>query len=126
RTSRHPPPYAAIPSVATGAPYPTARGRTGSGRSRPQVPLGKGTSATMVHTVRDAAHLLHPTDPEFDEIGETRLHDVVAELITGLGEDLTREGLVKTPERVERSLRFLTSGYDARVEDVVNGALFAA
>jgi GTP cyclohydrolase IA len=80
----------------------------------------------MMHTVRDAAHLLHPADPEFDEIGETRLHDVVAELITGLGEDLTREGLVKTPGRVERSLRFLTSGYDVRVEDVVNGALFAA
>ncbi len=80
----------------------------------------------MVQTVRDAAHLLRPTDPEFDEIGETRLHDVVASLITGLGEDLTREGLVKTPERVERSLRFLTSGYEARVEDVVNGALFEA
>ncbi len=78
----------------------------------------------MMHTVRDSAHLLNPTDPEFDEIGETRLHDVVAELITGLGEDLTREGLVKTPERVERSLRFLTSGYQARVEDVVNGAMF--
>lgn len=78
----------------------------------------------MMHTVRDSAHLLKPTDPEFDEIGETRLHDVVAELITGLGEDLTREGLVKTPERVERSLRFLTSGYQARVEDVVNGAMF--
>ena len=35
-----------------------------------------------------------------------------------------REGLVKTPERVASSLRFLTSGYDKRVEEVLNGALF--
>lgn len=47
-------------------------------------------------------------------------------LITDLGEDVTREGLVKTPERVERSLRYLTSGYQASVADVINGALFAA
>src|SRR5690606_17763938 len=37
-----------------------------------------------------------------------------------------REGLLKTPERVERSLRFLTSGYSLTVTDVVNGALFEA
>src|SRR5690606_6353379 len=62
----------------------------------------------------------------FDEIGETSLTSHVSALITGLGEDVQREGLVKTPERVERSLRFLTSGYDVSVEDVINGALFKA
>ncbi len=77
-------------------------------------------------TVRDHAHLLHPADPEFDEIGEVELTDLVSDLITGLGEDVTREGLIKTPHRVERSLRFLTSGYQASVEQVLNGALFEA
>ena len=76
--------------------------------------------------VRNASHLLHPADPEFDEVGEAPLEPLIAELIEGLGEDLTREGLVKTPYRVERSLRFLTSGYDASVEDVINDALFQA
>ncbi|HZJ09712.1 MAG TPA: GTP cyclohydrolase I FolE [Trueperaceae bacterium] len=52
--------------------------------------------------------------------------EIISGLITGLGEDVSREGLVKTPERVERSLRFLTSGYETAVSEVINGALFAA
>ena len=76
--------------------------------------------------MRDAAHLLNPAAPEFDEVGDCCLDHLVAELITGLGEDVEREGLLKTPHRVERSLRFLTSGYETTVEEVVNGALFAA
>ena len=63
---------------------------------------------------------------EFDEVGDCCLDHLVAELITGLGEDVTREGLVKTPQRVERSLRYLTSGYHIDVNDVINGALFEA
>ena len=50
----------------------------------------------------------------------------ISEIITELGEDISREGLVKTPERVERSLRFLTRGYHQNLDDVVNGALFEA
>ena len=76
--------------------------------------------------MRDHAHLIHPFDPEFDEVGDVDMTDLIADLITGLGEDVTREGLLKTPDRVERSLRFLTSGYQADVETVLNGALFAA
>ncbi len=76
--------------------------------------------------MRDTAHLLHPADPDFDEVGEVVLTQLISDLIVGLGEDVTREGLVKTPERVERSLRFLTSGYTADAESVLNGALFAA
>ena len=63
---------------------------------------------------------------DFDEVGETSLDTVIAELITGLGEDVSREGMVKTPQRVERSLRFLTSGYAQDPRTVINGALFAA
>ena len=77
-------------------------------------------------TVRDHAHLVHPSDAEFDEIGEVELTHLISGLITGLGEDVEREGLAKTPHRVERSLRFLTSGYTSSVDEVLNGALFAS
>ncbi len=68
----------------------------------------------------------YPAQTEFDEVGECYLDDLVAKIIEGLGEDVTREGLVKTPQRVERSLRFLTSGYTTQVNDVLNDALFDA
>jgi GTP cyclohydrolase IA len=41
-----------------------------------------------------------------------------------LGEDGSREGLASTPERYEKAIRYLTSGYHTSVEEVVNGALF--
>ena len=50
--------------------------------------------------------------------------DTVRALLDGLGEDPAREGLVKTPERVAKALRFLTSGYDRDVDSVINDALF--
>jgi GTP cyclohydrolase I len=50
---------------------------------------------------------------------------LVKRILESLGEDTTREGLVRTPERVERALQFLTSGYAMDVNKVVNGALFA-
>ncbi len=49
---------------------------------------------------------------------------LVEELLRRLGEDPHREGLIKTPERVERAYKYLTSGYTKSVEQVVNGALF--
>ncbi len=66
------------------------------------------------------------TETVLDGLTGTFLEPLIAELIAGLGEDVTREGLRKTPERVDRSLRFLTSGYDLKLESVVNGALFQA
>ncbi len=50
----------------------------------------------------------------------------IRDILVELGEDPKREGLLKTPERVDRSLRFLTRGYHQKLEDVVNGALFEA
>ena len=52
------------------------------------------------------------------------IEDLTHDLLVALGEDPTREGLAKTPERVEASLRFLTHGYKQDVRSVVNGALF--
>jgi GTP cyclohydrolase I len=48
----------------------------------------------------------------------------VRDIIAALGEDPGREGLVKTPERVEASLRFLTQGYAMTVEDAIGDAVF--
>jgi GTP cyclohydrolase I len=53
------------------------------------------------------------------------MQDLVRQLLAALGEDPLREGLVETPRRVEKSLKFLTSGYLADIDDIVNGALFA-
>ncbi len=46
------------------------------------------------------------------------------QILEGLGEDPTREGLLRTPDRAEKALRFLTSGYETDLKKIVNGALF--
>jgi GTP cyclohydrolase I len=48
----------------------------------------------------------------------------IRKVLAALGEDPAREGLSRTPERVEKALRFLTSGYRTDLQKVVNGALF--
>jgi len=53
-----------------------------------------------------------------------RMRDLIRQLLAELGENPDREGLANTPERVDKSLRFLTSGYRANVDQVLNGALF--
>jgi GTP cyclohydrolase I len=55
----------------------------------------------------------------------TRMQDLVAALLQELGEDPEREGLRDTPKRVEKSLRFLTSGYGADIDGIINNALFS-
>jgi GTP cyclohydrolase I len=55
---------------------------------------------------------------------ERALPDLVKDLLFNLGEDPYREGLRKTPQRVAKSLRELTSGYHVDIDRVINGALF--
>jgi GTP cyclohydrolase I len=52
------------------------------------------------------------------------MQDIIRQLLAELGEDPFREGLVDTPKRVDKSLRFLTSGYNADIDAVLNNALF--
>src|ERR1700757_3373634 len=47
------------------------------------------------------------------------------EIIRLVGEDPHREGLRKTPERFEKALKFLTSGYNQNVDHILNGATFS-
>jgi len=54
----------------------------------------------------------------------TKLAAHVRDMLKMLGESPSREGLARTPERYEKALRFLTSGYSTRLEDIVNGAVF--
>jgi GTP cyclohydrolase IA len=56
--------------------------------------------------------------------GGDRIESLVHELLAELGEDPAREGLIHTPSRVAKSLRFLLSGYNLRLDALVNGAVF--
>ncbi|HNZ27368.1 MAG TPA: GTP cyclohydrolase I FolE [Spirochaetota bacterium] len=52
------------------------------------------------------------------------MRDIIRDLIVRLGEDPEREGLKRTPMRVEKSYEFLTMGYKQNLDDIVNNALF--
>src|SRR5688572_10516093 len=52
------------------------------------------------------------------------MEDLIRQLLVALGEDPGREGLARTPRRVEQALRFLTGGYAADIDEVLNDALF--
>jgi GTP cyclohydrolase I len=50
--------------------------------------------------------------------------DLYRELLLRIGEDPTRDGLLRTPERMEKSMQFLTRGYEMNVTEVLHDALF--
>jgi GTP cyclohydrolase I len=52
------------------------------------------------------------------------MQQAVRALLEGVGEDPSREGLDKTPERVAKALKFLTSGYSQDAKSLINEALF--
>ena len=52
------------------------------------------------------------------------IKSLIENILHAIGEDPKREGLLKTPERVEKSLKFLTSGYDVDIDQLVNDALY--
>ncbi|MES1256910.1 MAG: GTP cyclohydrolase I FolE [Acidobacteriota bacterium] len=54
----------------------------------------------------------------------TSIAPLIAGVLEALGEDKEREGLLRTPERVEKALRFLTSGYTTDIDKIVNNAIF--
>jgi len=59
-----------------------------------------------------------------DLSAEDSMQDAVRTLLTGVGEDPGREGLARTPERVEKALRFLTKGYREDPDKLIGEALF--
>jgi len=55
---------------------------------------------------------------------EQTISELVTQLLQAIGEDPHREGLQKTPDRYERAIRYLTSGYTKNVLEVLNGAVY--
>jgi GTP cyclohydrolase I len=55
---------------------------------------------------------------------KTTVEDSVRQILTHIGEDPNREGLVKTPYRVARAYEYLTKGYDQDPKEVINKAMF--
>jgi GTP cyclohydrolase I len=56
--------------------------------------------------------------------GPVDIKDLVSRILVELGEDPRRNGLLKTPDRVEKMLRFMTQGYQQDIDHLLNGALF--
>ena len=54
------------------------------------------------------------------------LSNLYSQVITELGEDVNREGLVETPKRAAKAMQFLTSGYEQSLDDIVINAVFAS
>ena len=61
---------------------------------------------------------------EFDEEKTIRMASHYTEIIKELGEDVDREGMQKTPERVAKAMQYLTKGYQQDPKDILLGALF--
>lgn len=58
------------------------------------------------------------------DLGSTRLEELTRELLQRLGEDPSRDGLLRTPERMAKALQFLTRGHQEHPHDILRGALF--
>jgi len=56
--------------------------------------------------------------------GQGRMEDLVRDLLKEIGEDASREGLARTPERVARMYKFFTKGYSQDIKELFNGAIF--
>jgi GTP cyclohydrolase I len=66
--------------------------------------------------------LLHDTNLQMPK---ESIADLMRKVIVMLGEDPNREGLRKTPERFEKALKYLTSGYQQNIDSLLNGATFS-
>ena len=78
-----------------------------------------GTNGRRAQTAAEQARAVSDV-----RLRDASLRELYAEVLTRIGEDAARDGLVNTPLRVEKSMKFLTRGYDQTVAEAINGALF--
>src|SRR5690349_8015451 len=84
---------------------------------------GTETSLTLPAVHRLVTEEKFPASPE-SQAANSSLEDLLREMLAALGEDPDRDGLKDTPQRVRRSLSFLTDGYTKNVYDVLGDAVF--
>ena len=101
-----------------------ARGRRASSprHDSRRAPRARQVRAIGVERVRVVCGRHEPRPRARYRIGQ--MQDLIRQLLADLGEDPTAKGLRDTPKRVEKAFKFLTSGYDADIDDVLNNALF--
>jgi len=73
---------------------------------------------------RDEFRTSVPKTKSEPPVSDQEMEQAVRTLLLGLGEDPNREGLIDTPKRVVKALKFLTSGYHQSLDELLNGAVF--
>src|SRR5258706_14380187 len=85
-------------------------------------PLGRTKPYRRRMIMKDSGVKLEITKKDGQE--DDPLRGLVRQMLISLGEDPSREGLDETPDRIAKSMRFLTSGYQMSVEEIVHDALY--
>lgn len=78
----------------------------------------------MNYTILDPDEQGYAKVEKFNKEKTERLAELYKEILGILGEDVDREGLLKTPERVAKAMQFLTQGYEMDAEEIIRSAMF--
>ena len=57
-------------------------------------------------------------------VNKSQIQSAIHDILSGIGEDVNREGILDTPKRVVKSFEFLTQGYDQDANEILSSALF--